>query len=65
MAFSDYTDLEKSFEAFYANGKLEATGHARGQNPGEELSHHCTTYEFDDQDEIKLAKITSSDKGVS
>lgn len=64
MTFADYTDMEKSFEAFYANGKLEATGHARGQNAGDDLSHHCTTYQFDDQDEIKLAQVTSSEGGV-
>lgn len=65
MSFSDYEDMEKGFEAFYANGKLEATGHARGTTAGDDLSHHCITYTFDDQDEIKLAQITSSEEGVS
>ena len=43
MSFADYEGLEKLMEAAYAEGKLEKTGHARGDNPGEDLSHHCTT----------------------
>ena len=48
ISFADYEDMEKAFEAFYAAGKLATTGHARGSTAGDDLSHHCITYTFDD-----------------
>lgn len=43
MSFKDYKALEKIMESAYEEGKLEKTGHARGINAGEDLSHHCKT----------------------
>lgn len=52
--------------AVYAAGKLDATGHARGEFAGDDLSHHCETVSFrDPADRVAYVKIASNKFGVS
>ena len=53
-------------ESFYTNGKLEATGHAKGNSAGDDLSHQCFTHKMKDGgDALVYIKIDSSDDGIS
>ena len=66
MSFNDYNSLEKIMESFYTNGKLEATGHAKGNSAGDDLSHQCFTHKMKDGgDALVYIKIDSSDDGIS
>lgn len=40
---SDYWRLQDTMLAWFEAGKLDATGHARGILPGEDLATHCET----------------------
>ena len=46
FVLDDYYRLYDSMTALYKHEKLAATGHGRGIQPGDDLSHHCNTHHF-------------------
>ena len=53
-------------EAWYAAGKLEATGYAgsTGDDGRDELSHHCKTVNIAEDDRISYIQVQSGPQGV-
>ena len=65
FALDDYWRLQDTMTAWYGAGKLDATGHAKGILPGDDLSHHCETIKFTDPaDRVGYLKVTSNKYGV-
>lgn len=65
ITFNDYVQLEDMMTAFYSNGKLAATGHARGDGTvGKDLSHQCKTLNIEGEDYVQFINIEAGDQGV-
>ena len=65
ITFNDYIQLEDMMTAFYSNGKLAATGHARGTGTaGKDLSHQCKTINIEGEDYVRFINVEAGSQGV-
>ena len=64
ITLADYFRLEDIMEKWYVDGKMAKTGHAAGETPGADLSHHCDSYNFRADDRLTYFRVTSNLEGI-